>query len=65
MGVLNVAGYFDPLLALLDHGVTQRFVRPEHREHLIFSVDPDALVVEIMGRAGAKSPRQRIDLGKV
>ncbi len=27
MGVLNVAGYFDPLLALLDHAVAERFVR--------------------------------------
>ena len=30
MGVLNVAGYFDPLLALLDHAVAERFVRPEY-----------------------------------
>ncbi len=27
----NVAGYWDPLLSLLDHAVTERFVRPEHR----------------------------------
>ena len=32
MGVLNVAGYFDPLLALLYHGVSERFVRPDHLE---------------------------------
>jgi uncharacterized protein (TIGR00730 family) len=30
-GLLNVAGYYDPLLALLDHAVGERFVRPEHR----------------------------------
>ena len=30
MGILNIAGYFDPLLAMLDHGVTEQFVRPHH-----------------------------------
>ena len=64
MGVLNVAGYFDPLIALLDHGVSQQFINPEHRRHLTFSPDPDALVTEIMSHATARSPRQRIDLGK-
>ena len=27
MGVLNIAGYFDPLIALLDHAVSQQFVK--------------------------------------
>jgi hypothetical protein len=31
IGLLNVAGYYDPLLALFDHAVDRRFVRPEHR----------------------------------
>ena len=37
MGVLNIAGYFDPMLALLDHAVAQRFVRPENRRLLMVS----------------------------
>ncbi len=64
IGVLNVAGYFDPLIALLDHAVSQQFVRVEHRRHLIVSEDPKALVVEVMRHADAGSARQRIDLGK-
>jgi uncharacterized protein (TIGR00730 family) len=32
IGLLNVAGYYDPLLALFDHAVNQRFVRLEHRQ---------------------------------
>jgi uncharacterized protein (TIGR00730 family) len=32
IGLLNVGGYYDPLLALFDHAVEQRFVRPEHRK---------------------------------
>jgi uncharacterized protein (TIGR00730 family) len=30
-GLLNVAGFFDPLLAFLDRLTDQRFLRPEHR----------------------------------
>lgn len=29
-GLLNVAGYFDGLLAFLEHSITQRFVSPEN-----------------------------------
>lgn len=31
MGILNVKGYFDPFLALLDTAVKEGFLRPEHR----------------------------------
>ncbi len=30
-GLLNVCGYYDSLLALLDHAVQERFLRPENR----------------------------------
>ncbi|MEO6525256.1 MAG: TIGR00730 family Rossman fold protein, partial [Gemmatimonadaceae bacterium] len=30
-GLLNVAGYYTPLMTFLDHAVAERFVRPEHR----------------------------------
>ena len=51
MGVLNVAGYFDPLIALLDHAVAQQFVRPENRRLLMVSDEPETLVAEIMSQA--------------
>ncbi len=31
VGILNVAGFFDPLLALVDHAIQERFVRAEQR----------------------------------
>ncbi len=31
-GVLNVAGFFTPLLQLIDHAVAEGFIRPAHRE---------------------------------
>ena len=43
-GLLNVARYFDGLLAFLDHAVEERFVWPEHRRLLLVSDDPDELL---------------------
>jgi uncharacterized protein (TIGR00730 family) len=44
VGLLDVSGYWGPLLALLDHAVEQRFVRPEHRGDLLSGTDPDDLL---------------------
>jgi TIGR00730 family protein len=35
VGLLNVRGYYDGLLGLLDHAVRERFLRPEHRALLL------------------------------
>ena len=43
-GVLNVAGFFDPLLAFLDHAVAARFVREVHRAMVLVEPEPDALL---------------------
>ena len=43
-GVLDVAGYFDRLIAFLDHAVTERFLPPAHRAMLLVARDPDALL---------------------
>jgi uncharacterized protein (TIGR00730 family) len=44
VGLLDVNGYWGPLLALLDHAVEQRFVLPEHRGDLLSGADPDDLL---------------------
>ena len=38
--LLNVSGYYDGMLAMLDHAVTERFLRPAHRELVIADTDP-------------------------
>jgi hypothetical protein len=43
-GLLNVAGYFDPLLAFFDHAAAERFLRPEHRAMVVVDSDPGRLV---------------------
>lgn len=42
-GLLNVAGYFDPLLEFLDRAVAEKFVRDVHRKMVI--VESDAVTL--------------------
>lgn len=43
-GVLNVQGYFDPLMTLVEQATRQRFVRSEHRALLLIDDDPELLL---------------------
>jgi len=49
VAILNVAGYFDPLLEMLDHALTEKFLRPEHRALLLHGDDIDDLVARMSG----------------
>lgn len=44
IGLLNVAGYFDPLLRFLDHAIETQFCRPEHRDLIVVETHPDRLL---------------------
>ncbi len=52
-GLLNVEGYYDALLALLDRAVADRFVRPVHRAIILADADPGRLLDRL---AGAELP---------
>lgn len=43
-GLLDVDGYFAPLLALLDRAVSERFVTPEHRSMIVVEDDAERLL---------------------
>jgi len=43
-GLLNIAGYFDPLLEFLDRAVAEKFVRDVHRSMVIVESEPQALL---------------------
>lgn len=43
-GLLNIAGYFDGLLAFIDGAVKEKFVRDAHRSMLIVEEDPRMLL---------------------
>ena len=48
-GILDVAGFFDPLRALLDGAVTAGFVHPAHRDMVIIDDDPARLLDRLAG----------------
>jgi uncharacterized protein (TIGR00730 family) len=48
VALFNVQGYYDHLLAFLDHSVDQRFVKPEHRINLISESDEKILLDKII-----------------
>ena len=43
-GLLNVAGFYDPLLALFDHAVAEEFIRPVHRDLVTVETDFEKLL---------------------
>ncbi len=43
-GLLNVAGYYDPLFAFLEHAIAERFVKEEYRPMMIMEDDPGRLI---------------------
>ncbi len=43
-GLLNTCGYFDGLLALLDHAVRECFVRPGGRDLILSGSDPEQVI---------------------
>jgi uncharacterized protein (TIGR00730 family) len=52
VALLNVAGYYDGLLALFDHAVAEAFVRPLHRSLVIAERDP----ITLLDRLAAYQP---------
>ena len=43
-GLLNVAGYYDPLLRVFDQMVDRAFLKEEHRKLVLVEEDPSALL---------------------
>jgi len=43
-GLLDVGGYYQPLIAFFDRAVAEGFVRPEHRRLMVVGEDPAALL---------------------
>jgi uncharacterized protein (TIGR00730 family) len=48
-GVLNVEGYYDKLLGMLDHAAEEKFIRPEHRKIILSETKPGKLIEKLAG----------------
>jgi uncharacterized protein (TIGR00730 family) len=48
-GILDVGGFFGPLLTMIDEAVTAGFVHPAHRDMVIMDDDPPRLLDRLAG----------------
>jgi len=44
IGVLNVAGYYDPLLTMIDRAIEEGFILPHYRQLIVVASDAEALL---------------------
>ena len=42
--LLNVNGYYDPLLTMADRAIAEGFLRPVHRDLVLYDTDPSRLL---------------------
>jgi uncharacterized protein (TIGR00730 family) len=47
-GILNIEGYYGPLLSLFDRAVTEQFLKPVHREIVLSDSRPESLVRRLL-----------------
>jgi len=55
-GLLNVSGYYDPLLAQFDRAMDDGFVTPANRRIVIASADPAQLVDQVLRPVQTRGP---------
>jgi len=60
LGLLNVAGFYDPLLAFFDHAVERNFIRPAHRQLVLAETAPD-LLLDLLARPQPPAPHKWMD----
>ena len=66
-GLLNIGGFFDPLLKMLEHAVDENFLRKEHFSMLQVDVDPEKLMekLEMYRPVIAEKWIERLKAGKI
>ena len=64
IGLLNVAGYYDPLLVLIERAVDEGFIRGQHRQLLVVDHDPTALLDKLESYEPPPALVAWLDLGQ-
>ena len=62
VGLLNVAGYFDPLLGMVDRAIAEGFIVSRYREMLVLENDPAALLDRLAAHRPPESIVQWLDM---
>jgi uncharacterized protein (TIGR00730 family) len=61
VGLLNTVGFFDPLLAWLDHTVALGFVKAQHRRLLLAAAEPEELLDRLQAAPATATEPKWID----
>ncbi len=48
IAILNTVGYYDPLIALFEHAIAERFVHKDHQKLILHGTDPAALLDKML-----------------
>lgn len=56
-GLLNVGGYYDPLVRLVDHAVQEGFIKPKHRGLLVIEERPEVLLGRLAQESVVDEPK--------
>jgi uncharacterized protein (TIGR00730 family) len=60
--LLNVSGYYDPLIAMIEHGIAQRFIKPRAREAYVVADTVEAAMRHLA--TGRPAGRRRAPRGR-
>jgi uncharacterized protein (TIGR00730 family) len=52
IGLINAGGYYDPLLAFLEHAANEGFIRETHRRLIRVATTPDEVFSALLARSG-------------
>ncbi|MDR0269183.1 TIGR00730 family Rossman fold protein [Paenibacillus sp.] len=64
IGLLNVRGFYDPLLAMLEHTVKEGFMREENLELFIVESDPEILVQRLLQYVPVQQGQKWVELSE-
>ena len=56
-GLLNVEGFYDPFLSLIDHAITEGFIRKEHRSLILVGTEPESLIDQLLHFKPPSAPK--------
>ena len=64
-GLLNVRGFYDPLLTLFDHAVAEGFIKRQDRQIVLAASDPAVLLDQLSASIELPEPKWIVDSAEI
>ncbi len=64
IGLLNVKGFFTPLIRMFDHAIGEKFLKAEHKDLAIVAEDPEELLEKLIAAEPLKEEKWWFDKDK-